>query len=45
MPPSLVEKALQLGLKYHADGRLQEAESVYRQALAAEPEYPEACTR
>jgi tetratricopeptide (TPR) repeat protein len=37
-----IEQALALGWQHHEAGRLAEAESVYRQVLAARPELPEA---
>src|SRR5688572_19810034 len=37
-----VEQALQTALEHHRAGRLQQAEQIYRQILAAEPNNPDA---
>jgi len=39
MPQATVEQALQIALQHHQAGRLSEAESIYRQILAAVPNH------
>jgi predicted O-linked N-acetylglucosamine transferase (SPINDLY family) len=42
MPEMTLEQAMQLALSHHSAGRLREAESIYRQVLAAVPDQPDA---
>ncbi|MEK7412468.1 MAG: tetratricopeptide repeat protein, partial [Planctomycetota bacterium] len=37
-----IAEALNLALQYHQDGRLQEAEALYRQILQVQPDHPDA---
>jgi len=42
MPPASVQQAFELALQHHQGGRLTEAETLYRQILAAQPAHAEA---
>ncbi len=41
MPQATIEQALQIALQHHQAGRLPEAESIYRQILAVQPNHPD----
>jgi len=42
MPPVTVPQALELALQHHQAGRLAEADALYRQILAVQPNHPDA---
>ncbi|HSI13653.1 MAG TPA: tetratricopeptide repeat protein [Chthoniobacter sp.] len=42
MPPVTIPQALELALQHHEAGRLREAEVIYRQILAVQPDHAEA---
>lgn len=42
MPPVTLAQALQVGLQHHQTGNLSQAEAVYRQILASDPNNPDA---
>ena len=42
MPPMTLQQAFELALGHHQFGRLAEAETIYRQVLAAEPRQADA---
>jgi Tfp pilus assembly protein PilF len=42
MPPTSIDQALQAAVEHHKAGRLQQAEVIYRQILAAQPNHPHA---
>lgn len=42
MPPVTIPKALELAVQHHEAGRLREAEVIYRQILATQPNHAEA---
>ncbi len=42
MPETTVDDSLRLGLQHHESGRLNEAETVYREVLARQPANPQA---
>ena len=42
MPQATIEQAIQIALQHHQAGRLAEAESIYRQVLAAQPNHADA---
>jgi tetratricopeptide (TPR) repeat protein len=42
MPQATIEQAIQIALQHHQAGRLAEAEAIYRQVLAVNPNHPDA---
>ena len=42
MPPSTTEQSLAAAVRDHGAGRLAQAEAVYRQVLAEQPDHPDA---
>ena len=43
MKPVLIEEEIKQALAHHQAGRLMEAEAIYRQVLAGQPNHPGRC--